>query len=191
MSLPRFRFVPVLGHEIHVSEWGDRRNPGLVMWHGLARTGRDFDELAAALSERYFVICPDTIGRGMSSWAREPEAEYSVRFMAELAVGLLDHYALSRVDWIGTSMGGLIGMRLASGAAAGRIGRLILNDIGPEVPQGAIDRILAYVGVLPEFDTVRAGGAWLRTTYAPFGAAPEGFWERMIATSLRRRGMGV
>ena len=76
MILPRFTLVPVMDHEIHVTEWGDPSHPALVMWHGLARTGRDFDELASALSDRYFVLCPDTIGRGLSSWASDPEAEY-------------------------------------------------------------------------------------------------------------------
>ncbi|WP_237708095.1 alpha/beta fold hydrolase [Oceanicola sp. S124] len=68
----RFSFIPVLDHELHVTEWGDPSAPPLVMWHGLARTGRDFDELAEALSERYFVLCPDTIGRGLSSWSINP-----------------------------------------------------------------------------------------------------------------------
>ncbi|MGR3323720.1 MAG: alpha/beta fold hydrolase [Pseudooceanicola sp.] len=190
MSGPRFSLVPVLGHEMHVTEWGDPARPPLVMWHGLARTGRDFDELAQALSDSYFVLCPDTIGRGLSSWARDPAAEYSVAHYADTAAALLDHYGIGSCDWLGTSMGGLIGMWMASGDHAGRIGRLIINDIGPEIPQEAVDRIVDYVSALPDFDRVSEGEAWLREVYRPFGPASDAFWRRMARTSLRRRGDG-
>lgn len=189
-ATPRFAYLPVLGHEIHLTEWGRRDAPPLVMWHGLARTGRDFDELAAALSERYFVICPDTIGRGLSSWSSAPESEYALSHYARIALALLDHYGFDRVGWIGTSMGGLIGLRLASGAAAARLRFLVINDIGPEVPQPAIDRILAYAGRLPSFADLQGAERWLREIYAPFGPAPEAFWQRMTRHSLRRRGDG-
>ncbi|QOL81266.1 alpha/beta fold hydrolase [Pseudooceanicola spongiae] len=190
MNAPRFALVPVQGHEIHVTEWGDPGQPGLVLWHGLARTGRDFDELAEALSEAFFVLCPDTIGRGMSSWAKTPEVEYSIAHYAAIATGLLDHYGLARVAWLGTSMGGMIGMRLASGPHADRLRCLILNDIGPEIPTAAIDRILAYVGDLPSFANVSEGEAWLREAYLPFGPASDVYWRRMALTSVRRRESG-
>src|SRR5690606_34639607 len=74
---PRSTYVPAAGFEMHVTEWGDPGLPALVMWHGLARTGRDFDEAAHALSDNYFVICPDTLGRGLSSWARDFTKDYS------------------------------------------------------------------------------------------------------------------
>ena len=75
MTLPRSAYVEAAGFEMHVTEWGDPKRPPLVMWHGLARTGRDFDEAAEALSDTYFVICPDTLGRGLSSWAKRPEVD--------------------------------------------------------------------------------------------------------------------
>lgn len=187
---PRHSFVPVMDHEIHVTEWGDPAGRPLVMWHGLARTGRDFDELAAALADEFFVLCPDTIGRGLSSWSMNAEAEYSVEYYTGIAADLLDHYGIERAAWIGTSMGGLIGMRLASGPQAARLTGLIINDIGPEIPHDAIDRILAYAADLPVFDTMAEGEAWLRQVYAPFGPASEGFWRRVARTSLRRRGDG-
>lgn len=185
-QLPAFSFIPILGHEIHVTEWGDRASPPLVMWHGLARSGRDFDELARALAQEYFIICPDTIGRGLSSWSSAPEAEYTVPHYAQIALGLLDHYGIERAAWLGTSMGGLIGMGLAGGGFAHRLSCLIINDIGPEVPRAALERILAYASERPRFATYREGEAWLRAAYAPFGPAPEGFWRRMTRTSLRR-----
>ncbi|WP_425100126.1 alpha/beta fold hydrolase [Tropicibacter sp. S64] len=186
MTAPRFALVPVMDHEIHVTEWGAPEGRPLIMWHGLARTGRDFDEVAAALSDAYFVICPDTIGRGLSSWSRNPEAEYAIEYYAGIAADLMDHYGFDRADWFGTSLGGLIGMRLASGPQADRLSALVINDIGPEIPASAIDRIVTYVGDPPVFATVSAAEAWLRAVYRPFGPAPEGYWRRMARTSVRR-----
>lgn len=190
MTAPRFSFVPVMDHEIHVTEWGTPGAQPLVMWHGLARTGRDFDELAAALSDAYFVICPDTIGRGLSSWSENPEAEYSVEYYSGIAADLLDHYGIDRAAWLGTSMGALIGMRMASGPLADRLTCLLINDIGPEIPQEAVDRILAYAGTTPEFATLAEAESWLRAAYVPFGPASEAFWRRMARTSVRRRDSG-
>ncbi len=183
---PRFSFVPVMDHEIHVTEWGDPTGKPLVMWHGLARTGRDFDELAHALSDEYFVICPDTIGRGLSSWSKNPEAEYSVEYYAGIATDLMDHYGFDRTAWLGTSLGGLIGMRLASGPQADRISALIINDIGPEIPDDAIQRIITYVSDPPVFAHVSEAETWLRAVYRPFGPAPDTYWNRMARTSVRR-----
>jgi len=190
MTDPRFSLVPVMDHEVHVTEWGDPNNPPLVMWHGLARTGRDFDELASALSNNYFVLCPDTIGRGLSSWSSNPEAEYCIEYLTGVAVDLLDHYQIDRAAWIGTSMGGLIGMRMASGPLADRLTCLILNDIGPDIPQEAIDRILLYAAKLPVFERVSEAETWLRTIYLPFGPASESFWRRMARSSVRRNDEG-
>ncbi|GGL89400.1 hydrolase [Pseudooceanicola nanhaiensis] len=190
MTAPRFSLVPVMDHELHVTEWGERTGRPLVMWHGLARTGRDFDELAAALSDEYFVICPDTIGRGLSSWSMNPEAEYSVEYYAGIAADLLDHYGFGSVGWLGTSMGGMIGMRLASGPHADRLACLLINDIGPEIPDEAIRRIVTYVSELPDFTTLSEAESWLRAVYRPFGEAGEAFWRRMARTSVRRRADG-
>jgi len=186
MTGPKFTFIPVLDHEIHVSEWGTRTNPPIVMWHGLARTGRDFDELAHALSDRFFVLCPDMIGRGLSTWSADPDREYSVEHYAKIATALLDHYAINKAGWIGTSLGGLMGMRIASGPLAERLMWLILNDIGPEIPQPTIDRILTYTTEPPVFHTINAAEEWFRAVYAPFGAAADTYWHRMARTSVRR-----
>lgn len=184
--MSRSRFVAALGHEVHVTEWGDPSKPALVMWHGLARTGRDFDELALALSDRWFVLCPDTIGRGLSSWSRAPADEYLPEFYAALALALLDAYQIKTCAWLGTSLGGLIGMKIASGPNAARLNTLIINDIAPIVPSDAIARILQYATDLPLFETVTQAEQWLRTVYAPFGPAEDAFWQRMAETSVRR-----
>lgn len=190
MTTPRHAFVPVLDHEIHVTEWGRPHHSPIVMWHGLARTGRDFDELARALSHNHLVLCPDTIGRGLSSWSANPQAEYSLDFYTGIAADLLDHYGLDRTGWIGTSMGGQIGMRMASGPCADRLDWLVINDVGPEIPQEAIDRILSYAESAPTFATLSTAETWFRAAYAPFGPAEDAFWQRMARTSVRRRGDG-
>jgi pimeloyl-ACP methyl ester carboxylesterase len=185
MTSPRSSYVKAAGFEIHVTEWGDPEKPPLVMWHGLARTGRDFDEAATALSEDYFVLCPDTPGRGLSSWAKT-EAGYSYQAYGEAALGLLDHYGIDSLRWVGTSMGGLIGITLAAGALKERITRLVVNDIGPDIPAEGAGRIASYVGTPPVYDTVGELETWLRGNYAPFGENTPGFWRRMADSSARR-----
>lgn len=186
MNSPRSAYVEAAGFEIHVSEWGDPARPALVMWHGLARTGRDFDEAASALSDTYFVICPDTLGRGLSAWARRPEVDYSYRSFGDIAMALLDHYGIGQTRWVGTSMGGLIGITLAADRMKDRIARLVVNDIGPDIPSAGAERIAAYVGSPPVYDTVAELETWLRRNYAPFGDNTEAFWRRMTDTSVRR-----
>lgn len=190
MSSPRSTYVTASGFEVHVTEWGNKANPALVMWHGLARTGRDFDEAAEALSDTYFVICPDTIGRGLSSWARRPEIDYSYRSFGDTALGLLDHYGIGKTRWVGTSMGGLIGVTLAAGRLKDRISHLVINDIGPDIPEAGTGRIASYVGNPPVYDTVAEMDAWLRRNYAPFGNNSDAFWQRMVDTSVRRTDAG-
>ncbi|TPW28147.1 alpha/beta fold hydrolase [Pararhizobium mangrovi] len=181
---PRSTYTEAAGYEIHVTEWGELDRPALLLWHGLARTGRDFDETASALAETHFVLCPDTIGRGLSSWAK-PE-EYNPAVYVQIALALLDAYAVTRFSFVGTSMGGIIGMLLASGPAKGRINRLVLNDIAPVLDPKALKRIGTYVAAPPAFDRVSAFEAWLRETYAPFGPNTDAFWRRMAETSVRR-----
>lgn len=186
MTLPRSSYVHTAGFEIHVTEWGDPAKPAVVMWHGLARTGRDFDEAAAALADEYFVFCPDTPGRGLSSWAKQPELEYSYGKFGEATLGLLDHYGIDRLRWVGTSMGGLIGITLAADLLKERITHLVINDIGPDIPAEGAGRIVTYVGNPPVYDTIAELEAWFRRNYLPFGDNTEEFWRRMIDTSVRR-----
>ena len=186
ISVPRSTYIPAAGFELHVTEWGDPKKPALVMWHGLARTGRDFDEAAEALSDHYFVICPDTLGRGLSSWAKDPKVDYSYRVFGDTALAMLDHYGIGKVRWVGTSMGGLIGVTLAGGRLKGRVTHLVINDVGPDIPAAGIGRIASYVGNPPVYDTLGELGAWLRGNYVPFGENTPQFWERMTDTSCRR-----
>jgi pimeloyl-ACP methyl ester carboxylesterase len=182
----RSHFFTCADYELHVTAWGDPDRPPVLFWHGLARTGRDFDEVAAALSDDYFCLCPDLIGRGLSQWSRGEGTDYHFERYGEIAaalVGLLDQRP---VRWVGTSMGGLIGMHVAAGPLRDRISHLVINDVGPAVPETAIERIVEYVGKMPAFDRVSELAAYLRTVYAPFGDNSEEFWRRMTATSCRR-----
>ena len=163
------RYLTCEGREIHCTEWGAEHAEVVVAWHGLARTGRDMDDMAEHLAQRYRVICPDTLGRGLSQWSPAPDDEYCLAFYSRLAVALLDQMGVADCLWLGTSMGGAIGLHAAAGALKGRIRRLVLNDIGPELAPSAVARIRSYAGSPPAFETVGALEQYFRTVYKPYG----------------------
>jgi pimeloyl-ACP methyl ester carboxylesterase len=182
-------YITLLEREMHYTEWGRGNAETIVMWHGLARTGRDFDDIAASLSRRYRVICPDTIGRGLSQWSADPDREYCLAFYARLAAALCDELGVTRMHWVGTSMGGAIGIKLASpkgGALAGRIGKLVLNDNGPQLAGAAIERIKSYAGNPAAFARMSELEAYFRKIYAPYGMLTEREWVKLTETSARR-----
>lgn len=185
-SDPRSGYLTCAGRQIHYVEWGDPQAPAVIAWHGLARTGRDFDELAQHLAPRFRVICPDTLGRGFSQWSPDPAAEYQLSFYAKLAEGLLDGLGLAQAHWVGTSMGGAIGTVCAGTALQGRLRSLVLNDNAPRLAQPAIERIRQYAGNPPAFDTVTELEAFFRQVYKPFGWQSDAQWRRMAETSARR-----
>ena len=183
-------YVTCAGREIHFTEWGARHARTVVAWHGLARTGRDMDELAQALSDRYRVICPDTIGRGFSQWSPDPGREYTLEFYARIAADLFDQLGIARAHWVGTSMGGAIGTVCASGlfqpALKPRIQSLVLNDNAPRLAQAAVDRIRSYAGNPPAFATMAELEAFFRQVYKPYGWLSDAQWRRLAETSARR-----
>jgi pimeloyl-ACP methyl ester carboxylesterase len=187
---PTSNYLLCEGREIHYTEWGAQNHETLIAWHGLARTGRDMDDLAAHLASRYRVICPDTIGRGLSQWSPEPAKEYCLAFYAKLAVSLVEQLGLERCHWLGTSMGGALGIALAAGALKGRIRRLVLNDIGPKLGAAAVERIRTYAGNPPQFDRVSELEQYFRTVYKPFGWLSDAQWRRLTETSVRRTAEG-
>ncbi|MDH4093442.1 MAG: alpha/beta hydrolase [Betaproteobacteria bacterium] len=182
----RSGYVVCEERELHYTEWGAQHRETVIAWHGLARTGRDMDDLAAHLAQRYRVICPDTIGRGLSQWSPQPEKEYCLAFYGRLAVALADRLRLDTFHWIGTSMGGAIGLHLAAGPLKGRIRRLVLNDIGPQLGEAAVARIRAYAGDPPQFERLSELEAYFRTVYKPFGWLSDEQWRRLAETSARR-----
>ncbi|HJV70689.1 alpha/beta hydrolase [Ideonella sp.] len=180
------RYLVCEGREIHFTEWGAQHDEVVIAWHGLARTGRDMDDIAAHLAGRYRVICPDTIGRGLSQWSPQPAQEYCLRFYVALATSLADQLGLGRFHWLGTSMGGAIGLRAAATTLRGRIRTLLLNDIGPRLAPPAVERIRTYAGNPPAFATVGELERYFRTVYAPYGFLTEAQWRRLTETSVRR-----
>jgi pimeloyl-ACP methyl ester carboxylesterase len=183
---PTSRYLRCAGREIHATEWGAGQAETLIAWHGLARTGRDMDDIAAHLASRWRVICPDTIGRGLSEWSPAPDDEYCLAFYTRIAVDLVDQLGIAQCHWLGTSMGGAIGLHAAAGPMRGRIRRLVLNDIGPELAPAAVQRIRTYAGHPAAFATVSELEAYFRTVYQPFGWLSDAQWRRLTETSVRR-----
>ena len=174
------------GRELHYTEWGAQHDEVVIAWHGLARTCRDMDDIAAHLAQRYRVICPDTIGRGLSQWSPAPEREYCLAFYVKLATALADQLGLTTFHWLGTSMGGAIGTVAAATSLRGRVRKLVLNDNGPETAAAAIERIRGYAGNPAAFDTVTALEQYFRTVYKPYGWLSDAQWRRLTETSTRR-----
>ena len=186
-------YLTCAGRELHYTDWRPAApvRGTVVAWHGLARTGRDMDELAAHLSARgWRVLCPDMVGRGLSQWAEHPKDEYCLAFYARIARELLVQLGIEHCHWVGTSMGGAIGTVAASGyfepELKKRIRSLTLNDNAPQLAQPAIERIKAYAGQPPAFDRVTELEAFLRTAYKPYGFLTDAQWRRLTETSTRR-----
>ena len=188
-AAPASHYLSCAEREIHYLQWGAQHRRTVVAWHGLARTGRDMHELAAHLSapaDGYRVICPDMIGRGLSQWSLDPDREYCLDFYVQIATALVDQLDLQQFDWVGTSMGGAIGIVAAAGALRGRISRLVLNDNGPELAEAAIDRIRSYAGNPSAFATVSELEQYFRAVYQPYGFLTDAQWRRLTESSTRR-----
>lgn len=184
------RFLTVDGIELHYSAWGDPDDPPIVCVHGLSRVGRDFDALAAELEEEYYVVCPDMPGRGWSEWPADTTA-YTNERMAELLVGFCDELGSEELRWVGTSMGGGLGIALAGGALSDRITHLVVNDVSPDpandAKESALERIVEYVGDPPVVDTVTELEAYYREIYGErFSAMTDEEWTAFTLRSARR-----
>jgi pimeloyl-ACP methyl ester carboxylesterase len=170
-------------------EWGRRDNPRVVLCvHGLTRSGRDFDVLARALAADFRVICPDLAGRGDSEWLNNP-MEYQLPTYAAGLVTLLARLDVERLCWVGTSLGGLLGMTLAA-APGTPVQALVLNDVGPRVGATALARIGSYVGSDPVLPDLEAAEAYVRAVHAPFGPHSDAEWRFLTEHSVRRRADG-
>lgn len=190
---PRQNFVSILGprgfYRLAYREWGSASNTRvLVCVHGLTRLGRDFDHLARALAGDYRVICPDMPGRGDSDWF-EHKMDYQPPNYVAACAALIARLGVERVDWLGTSMGGIVGMEMAAMPNA-PIARMIINDIGPVVPKAAIERIVSYTGSDPRFNTVAEVEAMYRKNAAPFGIKRDDHWRHLTEISIRPAAQG-
>ncbi len=163
-------------------EWGDVAAPPVICLHGLTRNGRDFDPLAQALAADFRVICPDLPGRGASDWLADPALYIPPSYVAPLTHLLATLPA--PVGWVGTSLGGIVGMLVA--ACAGQpIGRLVLNDIGSFIPQAALGRIRDYMGKTIDFPDLAALTHHLRVIHYPFGDLSAAQWHHLATHSAR------
>ena len=190
---PRLREVKVLGPrgfiEAAYAEWGTGGRTAICV-HGLTRNGRDFDWLAPALAERgWRVLCPDVPGRGRSTWLSEPK-DYGYGLYLSVAAALIARADTERVSWVGTSMGGIIGMMVAAQPSA-PFDALVLNDVGSLIPKAAIVRIGTYVGSAPAFADLAAAEAYLRRVHAPFGGLTDAQWRHMAVHGTRKAEDGL
>lgn len=171
-------------HRMAYTEWGDPANPQvLVCVHGLSRNGRDFDDLARAMTDSHRVVCPDIVGRGRSDWLRDPSGYGVPQYVTDMMV-LIARLDVETVQWLGTSMGGLIGMVLAS-LPGTPVSRLLLNDVGPAISSESIRRIGEYIGRAPRFAGLEEAERYIRAVSAPFGALSDTQWRALTESSVR------
>jgi pimeloyl-ACP methyl ester carboxylesterase len=173
-------------HRIAYLEWAAPDSAKtLVCVHGLTRCSRDFDRLATEMVRRgYRVICPDVAGRGDSDWLKNP-MEYAVPTYANDMVTLIARLDVESVHWVGTSLGGLIGMTLAA-LPDSPIKRLVLNDVGPVVTAVSLERIGTYIGQWPPLPTIEAAEAFVRAVSAPFGPHTDAEWRFLTEHVVRK-----
>ena len=167
-------------------EWGEARDgqPPLLCVHGLARNAYDFAVLGEALQQERWVIAPHIVGRGSSAWLSDPQHYAYPQYLADCK-NLINSLGVTEVDWLGTSMGGIIGMMLAAEPDS-RIRRLIINDVGPFIPLAALQRIAGYVGAQPIFLNIGEAERHLRGVYSGFGALTDTQWQAMAEHSTRQ-----
>jgi pimeloyl-ACP methyl ester carboxylesterase len=188
----RHQFLSLSPHGFHrivYYEWGDAANPRVALCvHGLGRNGRDFDVLGEALASTHRVVAVDMPGRGESEWLADPN-DYTFPTYLTALVALIARSGAETVDWVGTSMGGLLGIVVAAQPKS-PIRRLVVNDVGPVIEPAALDRIRGYFGLDPTFATYAEIGQYIRTVSAPFGRLTDAQWEHVTRSNVRQRADG-
>lgn len=190
---PRTRHLTSLSphgfHRVVYYEWGAPDNADVVICvHGIGRNGRDFDVLGEALAPTHRVLAVDMPGRGASEWLREP-MDYVTPVYLTALTALIARSGADTVSWVGTSMGGILGM-VAAAQPGTPVERLVVNDVGPTIEPAALARIGEYFGTDPTFDTYEAIDTYVRTISAPFGPLTEAQWQHVVRTNVRQRDDG-
>jgi pimeloyl-ACP methyl ester carboxylesterase len=193
MTQPQIKMVQCISpaglHNMAYKEWGEADNPNvLVCVHGVTRVSDDFDQLAAALSDHYRVICPDVVGRGRSSWLANPQFYQFSQYVSDM-ITLVARLDVKQVDWVGTSMGALIGMMLAS-LPENPVRKMVMNDVGPSLNFQALSRIGEYMGKGVLFASFDEGVSYIRTIAAPFGPHNDTQWRKLAGDVLRQQADG-
>jgi len=172
-------------HRVAYLEWGEPENDRvLICVHGLTRCARDFERFAQAMSDRYRVVCADIAGRGESEWLADPALYTIPQYVADM-VTLIARLDVEHVHWVGTSMGGLIGMFLAAQKGT-PVARLVMNDAGPVVTKASIERIATYLGVAPPLPTIEAAEQLVRAVSASFGPHTDAEWRFLTEVVVRK-----
>lgn len=193
-------------HRMAYWEWGDPANDRVLLCvHGLTRTGRDFDDLARALCHEYRVVCPDVVGRGRSDWLANPAGYVVPQYVADM-VTLIARLAPARLDWVGTSMGGLIGLALAGTLVASAmsrpargawglggepdipLGRMVFNDIGPALDVDGLSRIAEYVGQDLRFESFEKAAEYVHSVSQGFGSHGAAGWAELTRHVFHEQG---
>ena len=190
---PRLNTVQCLDarglHRMAYWEWGDASNPRvLVCVHGLSRQGRDFDTLAQALCQDYRVVCPDVVGRGRSDWLKDPSGYQIPAYIADM-VTLLARLDAQELHWVGTSMGGLIGLGIAS-LPDNPVRRLVLNDVGPTIEPASLQRIGTYLGQPIRWASEDEAAGYLQAISTGFGPHTRAQWLALTRPMLVADGEG-
>lgn len=173
-------------HHVAYNEWGRKdRAQTVICVHGLTRNSRDFDTLAQALEQDRRVVCPDVVGRGRSDWLSDKQQYTFATYCGDM-VALMARLGSETFDWVGTSMGGFIGMFLASQPNT-PIRRLVINDAGAFVPKAAPQRMLEYVGIEQSFESLAKAEQYFRNIYKTFGPLTDAQWADLTRHSVRRR----
>lgn len=175
-------------HRMHYTDWGNPANRHIVICaHGLTRNCRDFDTLAQALQSNYRVICPDVAGRGRSDWLPTKEHYTQYQYMVDMTTLLarLTADGEKHIYWVGTSMGGILGILLAS-LPNTNLRKLVINDVGALIPKAAIERIAQYVGTDPRFATLKEMEQYVRTVSAPFGPLTDEQWAHLTVHGAKQ-----
>ena len=176
-------------HRIAYREWGRADNPRVLLCvHGLGRCARDFDNLARAMSDRYRVVCPDVVGRGDSDWLADPML-YDIPLYVSDMVTLIARLDVEQVHWVGTSMGGLIGLALAAQKGT-PVAKLVLNEAGPVVANASLERIATYFGKAPPLPSFQAAEQLIRAVSAPFGPHTDEEWRFLTEVVVRQNADG-
>ncbi len=172
------------GHTVRWTEWGDTEN-GQVLFcaHGLSRSGRDFDFLAHALQQNYRVICADYPGRGSSDWLGQKTEYHNEQYLRD-SLAIIDAISFDVLDWVGTSMGGLIGMALAA-RPDNPVRKMVINDVGPFIPASALQVIGEYLGQHPHFASLEQAHEYYRTVYASFGKLEDHHYAHFVEHGTR------
>ena len=176
-------------HRVVYYEWGDAANANVVVCvHGVGRNGRDFDVLGEALAPTHRVLAVDMPGRGNSDWLADPNDYVFPTYLTTLTA-LIARSGAASVSWVGTSMGGLLGI-VAASMPKTPVARLVVNDVGPIIEPGALARIAEYFGADPTFATYAEIDRYVRTISAPFGPLTEAQWAHVVSHNVRERADG-